>query len=172
MDDAADQVEPQHHQESTLTRLAVFLRSVIPADPWQLTFLAGLVCLTVSPSLAWWRIPNQDVAARIDRIYQQAQHQWHMYFMVGAGLIAAGAASGFAACLWPGKRQVRRILLTVCLPAILGMAAILGRNFYLKNASKSFFEQGTWSVTKVHPALVMAWGFGSGVHFCVFGLCS
>jgi len=37
-----------------LKRLAEFLRSVVPADPSQLLFLAGIVCLIASHGLRWW----------------------------------------------------------------------------------------------------------------------
>jgi hypothetical protein len=36
-----------------LKRLVGFLRSVIPADPFQLLFLAGIVCLVVAHGLRW-----------------------------------------------------------------------------------------------------------------------
>ena len=35
-------------------RVAEFLRSVIPADPFQSLFLAGVVCLVVAHGLRWW----------------------------------------------------------------------------------------------------------------------
>lgn len=35
-------------------RLAEFIRSVIPADVFQLLFLGGLVCLIAAHGLRWW----------------------------------------------------------------------------------------------------------------------
>ena len=39
-----------------MKRVAEFLRSVIPADPFQLLFLAGIVCLVVAHGMRWWPV--------------------------------------------------------------------------------------------------------------------
>jgi hypothetical protein len=45
-----------------MKRLGAFLRSVIPADPTQLIFLAGTVLLFVSPRVPWW--PSRNILDR------------------------------------------------------------------------------------------------------------
>jgi len=52
MDDLTDW-EAEGFRESTVKRLATFLRSVIPLDPAQLLFLTGTILLLVAPRASW-----------------------------------------------------------------------------------------------------------------------
>jgi len=83
-----------------LKRLAEFLRSVIPADPTQLIFLAGVVCLFVAPRLRWWPLGLGVASERLtDSIAQQAQILG-VFFLLP---IRFTGVAGYFLCFWPGS---------------------------------------------------------------------
>ncbi len=86
-----------------LKRIAEFLRSVIPANPFQLLFLAGVVCLVVAYGLRCW-------------------HGIGPFAALGVFPIIFAGAAGYFICFWPGNHPVRRILGLVFLPTIAGLA--------------------------------------------------
>ena len=65
-----------------MNRLVQFVRSVMPADLFQLIFLSGVVCLTVAPHLRWWP-PQRDLTDLSQKSSQHARFEWAM-FMSGA----------------------------------------------------------------------------------------
>src|SRR5437868_7054306 len=110
-----------------MNRLFSFFRSVIPADPWQLVLLAGVVCLYVSPFCGLW--PREILAA--------SHSSWSNTDSQGAfavlrfwtvllrfPLIFSGIA-GYFVCFWPGDRQTRRTAIMVFLPALLSLAGFI-----------------------------------------------
>lgn len=167
--DGEVEVFETEHPLAIVKRLAHFLRLVIPSDPWQLVFLAGMVCLTVAPGLRWTEVANSQQLSAIARVYQQSLTTWYAFAYAASLLIIIGAAAGYAACFWPGKRPVRRILLTVCIPALLGLAAHVARNILLERSTKSVLERTNWAAVNIRGSFAYAWELGPGVHFCVIG---
>ena len=55
-----------------MRRLAEFLRSVIPEDPFQLLFLSGVVCLTVAHGLVAARGTSSPCGAIFRRVWAVA----------------------------------------------------------------------------------------------------
>ena len=99
-------------------RVAEFLRSVIPADPFQLLFLAGVVCLVVAHGLRWW-------------------HGIGPFAALGVLPIIFAGAAGYFICFWPGNHPVRRILGLVLLPTITGLGLMFGAFAYLNGPTKA-----------------------------------
>src|SRR5260370_20757677 len=88
-------------------RVAEFLRSVIPVDPFQLLFLAGVVCLVVAHGLRWW-------------------HGIGPFAALGVWPIIFAGAAGYFICFLPGNHTVRPILGVVFLPTIAGLGIMFG----------------------------------------------
>lgn len=133
-------------------RVAAFLRSVIPADPFQLLFLAGVVCLVVAHGLRWWPGIGPFAALGV----------WPIMF--------AGAA-GYYICFWPGNHPVRRILGLVFLPIMAGLGLMFGRFAYLSGPSSSVLESGgSLVVHRIHWAQSMLGNLPPGVRFTLTGL--
>src|SRR5258708_9839886 len=80
-------------------RVAEFLRSVIPVDPFQLLFLAGVVCLVVAHGLGWWPGIGPFAALGV----------WPIIF---------SGAAGYFICFLPGNHPFRRIFGLVFLPTL------------------------------------------------------
>src|SRR5260370_37272172 len=127
-----------------MNRLVQFVRSVIPADLFQLIFLVGVVCLTVAPHLRWW--PPQPDLTDLPRLSQessqQARFEWAMFMSWAIWPIILSGMAGYFVCFWPGRRSQRRILWAVGLPAILGAGLICIRYLSLQKSSVSLLESG------------------------------
>ena len=151
-----------------MKRLVKFLRSVLPADPTQLIFLAGVFCLFVAPRLRWW-LPGLGVApGRLaDSLVQQVQFLG-VFFLLP---ISFAGVAGYFVCFWPSDHPFRRILLLVCLPAVAGLCLMYSRLLYLAGPSSSVLE-GTGSLVahKISWAWSLPWKLLSGFHFCLIGL--
>ena len=109
-----------------ITRLAGFLRSVIPADPWQLVFLTGTIFLFISPRLAWRPMsltPAMDLTSTSSAADQRIQFVVHLNALIWPIII--GSLVSYFSCFWSGTRPLRRILAGVFLPALLGLTLIL-----------------------------------------------
>jgi membrane protease YdiL (CAAX protease family) len=109
-----------------MKRLAQFLRSVIPVDPWQLVFLLGVVLLFISPRLLW------GPAAEILGARYHPLHSNPAATMKNSGLVIASLyALTFATlllyftCFYPGPKPVRRILWFVLLPSVFSLLSVL-----------------------------------------------
>ena len=58
-----------------------FIRSVLPADPTQLIFLGGIVCLAIAPHLRWWPSESSDIIAWYSRELGGATRAQWWYFL-------------------------------------------------------------------------------------------
>jgi membrane protease YdiL (CAAX protease family) len=156
-----------------LKRLSEFLRSVTPADPAQLVFLCGIVCLVVAPHLQW--SPEQLISPQryqflSSEAYDQIRFEWFMFLSVAVYPIIFAAMAGYFACFWPGVRPARRILNTVLFPAAFGLLLICGRFFYLNRHQSSLLESGTDVFYRNAISFVpILWRLGPGFHYCLLG---
>ena len=130
-------------------RLIAFLRSVLPADPYQLLFLAGIVCLSTLRGLRWWsgpavlHISPDRIATSFARFLLDAQS----IFMLPA---IFAVAAGWYVCFWPGKHPIRRILALVVFPGALATVLTLGRFAYLAGPPSSILQSvGTTAFSKL-----------------------
>ena len=119
-----------------MKRLAEFVRSVIPADPFQLLFLGGVVCLLAAHGLPW---QPSGVAFRDQSSEYFRQLVWYMgpfsvYFIIFS------AMTGYYVCFWPGIHPVRRVIWLVCGPALLGLGLMFVRILYLSTTPLSVLE--------------------------------
>jgi membrane protease YdiL (CAAX protease family) len=147
-----------------MKNVAAFLRSVIPADPAQLLFLAGTVCLVAAPRLSWWpaRVAfDRDHAT--ERLTQEAMQS--IGVALRFPLLFAGIAAYFI-CFWPGPRPIRRILTCVYLPVVPALVAMCWLVFHFAAPYRSVLETtvphtGMWlGILKKMP----------GVQFGLLGL--
>jgi len=106
-----------------MKRAAEFIRSVTPADPWQLLYLAGAIFLFISPRLTWL------IGVKIT------------FVEMTAGLIPVviGGVFAYYGCFQPGEHPLRRLALAVFLPTFLGFAVIIGEYTFLDKQSQSLF---------------------------------
>jgi membrane protease YdiL (CAAX protease family) len=148
-----------------MKRLAKFLRSVIPADPAQLLFLAGAVCLVIAPRVSWWPAgaavtPEHGVGGLNEAAAQS----------IGTALrfpILFAGIAGYFICFWPGKRPVRRIFGCIYVPTVLALAAMCWRILYFATPYRSILEatmpnKSVWSE-------FLLWKV-PGIQFCLIGL--
>src|SRR6266567_9382755 len=103
-----------------MNRLSSFLRSAIPADPWHLVLLAGVVCIYVSPFCRLW--PREILASSYSSWSEtdsrgafDVMRFW--VILLRFALVFSGIA-GYFVCFWPGARPIRRTALVVFLPAL------------------------------------------------------
>jgi membrane protease YdiL (CAAX protease family) len=155
-----------------MKRVFEFVRSVTPADPWQLLYIAGAVFLFISPRLTWL------IAVRIT------------FAEMTAGLIPVVIAGVFAyyGCFQTGERPLQRLALSVFLPAFLGFAVVIGEyTFFDNQRSQSLFAHRSglvlyleeWAIAlRAHPpglslaliALAMVGVFALRMHLGISSL--
>ncbi len=106
-----------------MTRIGEFLRSVIPADPWQMLYLAGAVFLFISPRLTW--LFGTGIA----------------YGFMVIGLIPVVIAGVFAyyGCFQASAHPIRRMAFAVFLPALMGFCLIIGECAFFNKENRSVF---------------------------------
>jgi membrane protease YdiL (CAAX protease family) len=150
-----------------LKRAAEFLRSVIPADPHQLLFLGGIVCLVIAHGAKWWpaevRLATDQLTGWFGRLLQMFGPLF-VYLIIFAGI------AGYFVCFWPGSHPVRRILALVFLPTIAGLGLMLSCVAYLGGSSSSVLEStGSLVVHRIRWVQTMLWKL-SGFRFSLIGL--
>lgn len=149
-----------------LYRLAKFLRSVVPANPWQLIFLIGVIFLFVSPSLPWWS--EELLYASPQLLSHRAEFLGKFIFWLYPVSIAG--LSGYYICFWPGKTPVRRILGFVGAPAIIGLGFLCYRIVVVLTPYTSVLESGANWMRKFAHSPFIFWKYSPGFCFCVIGL--
>jgi membrane protease YdiL (CAAX protease family) len=147
-------------------RLAEFFRSVIPADPSQLLFLAGAVCLTVAPRLGLWPSGLVHVG---DHHAEFLVEQARAYVVLAVWPLIFSGIGAYFVCFRPGGRPLRRILWFIFAPAIIGLGVISTQILSFVRSTSSVLEttSNAASWTWLHGAL---WNLPAGIHFCLAGL--
>ena len=150
-----------------MKRLAEFVRSVIPADPFQLFFIGGVVCLIAAHGLRWRPAGLASPDQSSDYLKQLV---WYMGPLFVYPIIFSGV-TGYFACFWPGKHPVRRVLWLVCAPALLGVALIFARVLYISATPSSILDSTSSVFGQNLPwAEVTVWKLPEGFHFALLGL--
>jgi membrane protease YdiL (CAAX protease family) len=151
-----------------MKRLAQFLRSVIPADPWQLVFLVGVVLLFISPRLLW-----RPDAARYDSFYLNPAAAAKNTGLLAPSLLVLSLATLllYFTCFYPGRKPVRRILWFVLLPSVFSLLSVLFLFYRISAPITSVLQ----SRSAPSPLLLWfrsdVWDFlPTGLYFCVFSL--
>lgn len=150
-----------------MKRLAEFIRSVIPADPFQLLFLAGVVCLIAAHGLRWQPVglPSAGQSAGDFGLWLQYGALIFVYFIIFLGM------AGYFVCFWAGKHPLRRVIRWVCAPALLGLGLMFFRILYL-SATRTSILESTSSVIGNRFRWVEAnlWKLPEGFQFTLLGL--
>jgi len=151
-------------------RLVSFLRSVIPADPWQLLLLTGSVCFVVASRLSWR--PPLATFSLFDAEKSQQYQAIFLRFIVPTTLLVLFAGfAGYFVCFSPGRNPVRRVLLSVMLPALAGLALALSGFISTDRPYVSILDRSlkaNWSQI-FH---LLPWTSSPGFHFAVAGFIS
>lgn len=154
-----------------MKRLVIFLRSVIPADPYQLVLLFGVVFLFVSPRLPWWPSEILEPSDLFSSALPDGNNRLESGRFIAAWLypITFAGLAGYFACFWPGKTPVRRVLWAVCFPTTLSLVLILYKYFRLTPTTLSIFELHSSRIVFKWIQL-NAWKLSPGFYFCAVGL--
>jgi membrane protease YdiL (CAAX protease family) len=156
-----------------INRVTQFLRSVLPADPFQLCFLAGLVCLTIAPHLRWWPVEERaDWSAKLNGSLVPMGYYMGYYVvqvMATCGLILASSA-GYFFCFWPGKRTKAKVWLSVVLPAAVSIALTSVAFLNIRRGEYSVLTQIHGSGKGLSWVVTELWHQGSGIHFAALGI--
>jgi hypothetical protein len=155
-----------------LEKLLKFIRSVLPADPMQLIFLAGVVCLAIAPHLRWWPPESSDIISWHSSEFNGAlRSQWWYFLAVMLWPIQFACAAGYFVCFWPGRRAARRISWVVLFPAAAALIAISGRFvFPYMPRSSVFVNTASRFSRSVDWTRVALWNLGPGFHICLLGI--
>jgi membrane protease YdiL (CAAX protease family) len=159
-------VNPDPSPESPETwreRLATFLRSVIPIDPVQLLFLAGIVCLIFGSRMSWWPRHLGSALTSLGPFDNQLTRS-DSYGLNVLGMVAMifSGLAGYYVCLWPGSRPVRRVISLVIGPAVAGVCLNLARFVYLSRSHSSLLDRSLFSgyFQSGQPRYwIASWGF-------------
>lgn len=149
-----------------LQRLAKFLRSVTPADPWQVVYLIGVVFLFVSPRLSWW--PSDFLSEFQQPSSSRAEFTRKFTFCIYP--VSFAGLAGYFVCFWPGKNPVRRILGFVVGPVIIGLASFFYWIPTFPTGYTSVLNQGVHLQHKLSDFVFLVWKNSPGFCFCAAGL--
>lgn len=157
-----------------MKRLLRFIRSVLPADPTQLIFLAGIVCLIIAPHLRWWPVDTLNTTlgyfALTSLLDNQTQDSWRHFLVVARLPLVLGYAGGIIVCLWPGRYAVRRVVFYVLVPAVFGISLISWRFLSVYSQSSILLGHGRQSASTFDSARLTLWRLGPGFQISVFGI--
>jgi membrane protease YdiL (CAAX protease family) len=160
-----------------VNQLASFLRSVLPADLTQLLLLVGSVLLLVCMEMRCYpRNPdyvpgvNVFISGTQANDPQAAEHRsWLVFSIVARFPIVLAGAAGLFVCFWPGRRPLRRLLVFVGLPAVIGIAALCGRFLYLSRVMDRGHTSVLQSPHNEAWAISAVWGLGPALHMSMVG---
>jgi len=151
-----------------LKRVLDFLRSVIPADPFQLLFLAGVVCLVVAHGLGWLPVEVSSLPPQPTDSFARLMQIVRPVFVFP--IIFAGAA-GYFICFWPGTHPVRRILALVFLPTLASFGLLFSLFAHLDEPFSSVLESTGSAVShRINGAQGMLWKLPQAFQFSLIGL--
>ena len=151
-------------------RLVSFLRSVIPADPWQLLLLTGSVCFVVASRLSWR--PPLATFSLFDAEKSQQYQAIFLRFIVPTTLLVLFAGfAGYFVCFSPGRNPVRRVLLSVMLPALAGLALALSGFISTDRPYVSILDRSL-KANRSQIFHLLPWTSSPGFHFAVAGFIS
>ena len=135
-----------------MKRVAEFLRSVSPADPFQFLFLAGIVCLVVAHGSRWW--PELGTLN-----------------ILGVLPIVFSGAAGYFVCFWPGSHPVRRILGLIFVPTVLGIGILFILLDRLSGPARSVLDStGSVLAHQISWVQTTLWNAPQGLQFTLIGL--
>lgn len=150
-----------------MKRVLEFIRSVIPADPFQLLYLAGVVCLIAAHGLRWW--PDGLAYGSVTRWEELSGIVYAVGFIFIYFFIFSAMAAYYV-CFWPGNHPMRRVSWLVCVPAFLGLVLMFGRIVYLSAPASSVLEStGGVLSHRLRWAEAILWKLPEGFHFSVIG---
>jgi membrane protease YdiL (CAAX protease family) len=145
-----------------------FLRSVIPADPSQLLFLAGVVCLVVAHGLRWLPVEISPLPGQPTDSFARLMQIVRPFFVFP--IIFAGAA-GYFICFWPGAHPVRRILALVFLPTLASLGLLFSLLAHLNEPFSSVLESAGSAVShRINGVQGMLWKLPQAFQFSLIGL--
>jgi membrane protease YdiL (CAAX protease family) len=155
-----------------MKRLAQFFRSVLPADPWQLVFLTGVIFLFICPRLPWR--PSAEIfmsraVVPVGPISESVTKSLALVIVLLYPALFAGLM-GYATCFYPGSRPVRRILGLVLLPALFSLVCIFFVFYQISGSHSSVLESRAVLLPAYRWLWAIFWHFPAGFDFCVFSL--
>lgn len=128
-------------------------------------FLAGTIFLFISPRLGWRPVSILPLDETADyRVTFFAYLSFFIWFVVFSSLVA------YYMCFWSQPKPVRRILLAVFAPTLLGLALILNRYFQPARSRISILDRSGGLATAYEWFRANLWRFPTGVYFCAIGL--
>jgi len=125
--------EAEAFRESTVKRLATFLRSVIPLDPTQLLFLMGAILLLVATRVSWRPYTLSDSGTL---------NYWevYVYTVIGNIVVFVAGLTALYACFWPLRNPVRVVFWAVLVTGLLGLLFLLWKFFDLTVGEHSVLD--------------------------------
>jgi membrane protease YdiL (CAAX protease family) len=157
-----------------MNRFNQFFRSVLPADPFQLFFLAGLVCLTIAPNLRWW---PSILAADVQQRAQWTSTDptvwtgvWVPVVIASTYTLVLASSAGYFFCLFSVRRPVLKIVALVILPALMGLSSIVALDAYIRAPFKSALNSRLVHGSETDWRVGDLWHIGSGLHIALAGL--
>lgn len=159
-----------------MKRVLEFIRSVVPADPFQLCFLFGsilfFICMQLRciPSLPGLEGGTSSPLALFDDFPEKVRQSW-LFFSFSARLpVFFAGAAGLFICFWPGKHPLRRTLILVVLPALSGIIVLCAR-FLQVSQDLAFPVESVFQRSQQNQAWAIQtlWSMGPALHMIVLG---
>jgi membrane protease YdiL (CAAX protease family) len=150
-------------------RLSVFIRSILPADPSQLLFLIGIVCLIFAPRLNWWPVHLNESLSRRGIDNRQVGRDAMPYMVLAEFTFIFSALAGYYSCFRPSLRPIRRVFLLTILPALVALVIAVGRFALVGSFFSSILDRNFLGISG-NPVQWIGWASTPGFHLALLGL--
>lgn len=157
-------------EPAPMARLTRFLHSVIPADPTQLIFLCGVLCLVVSVHSSW--LPKLLIDGLSDISWSKAEfsHVFEPLLIFAKYPIMIAALAGYFLCLWSVKRPVAAVVTGVIFPALLSLCLMLYAYYKFAVPPSSFLVPRATIFTALRWIVAHRWNLSTGFYLCLTGV--
>lgn len=157
-----------------MNRAAKFFRSLLPADPFQVFFLAGLVCLTIAPHLRWW-------PSYLDPVVQSHSHwistpagavgeSWRVAVTMSGLALMVASSAGYFLCFFPARRAALKVMTLILVPSLGGVLIVALVDSWVRIPFKSVLSSRITHGYETGWRLADLWSIGTGLHVTIAGL--
>jgi hypothetical protein len=143
---------------------ARIIRSLLPADSFQVCFVTAVVCFTIAPHLRRWPTALSPDAYEAFRAVPLTANAGMLAVALASCAFYPAATVGYFLYLWPTRRRNLWVGSLVVLPVALALAGVLIMDVRLSAPYESVLGSGLARGAGSGWKLSNFWRIGTGLH--------